>query len=244
MATTTNYSWTTPDDTALVKDGAAAIRTLGSSIDTTTKNLNPSTTLGDIEYRSSTANTNTRLGIGSSGQVLTVAAGVPSWATPSGALSLAQIATGSITSGTDFTISSLSSYDTLILRVNNLKWNTDVMPIKLFVNNDTSSVYDYVGANVNENSTAGGARIDQSSFLITGQDANYPDRNNGFNFMVVLNNCKSTGFTDVTWTASYDATRLAVFNGIFKSAAAVSSLVVGGAFGYAFNTGTYMLHGG
>jgi hypothetical protein len=82
MATTTNYGWTTPDDTALVKDGAAAIRTLGSSVDTTTKALNPSTTLGDIEYRSSTANTNTRLGIGSSGQVLTVAAGVPSWATP------------------------------------------------------------------------------------------------------------------------------------------------------------------
>jgi hypothetical protein len=82
MATTTNYSWTTPDDTALVKDGASAIRTLGSSIDTTTKNLNPSTTLGDIEYRSSTANTNTRLGIGTTGQILTVAGGVPSWATP------------------------------------------------------------------------------------------------------------------------------------------------------------------
>jgi hypothetical protein len=83
MATTTNYGWTTPDDTALVKDGAAAIRTLGSSVDTTTKNLNPSTTLGDIEYRSSTANTNTRLGIGSSGQALTVVAGVPSWAASS-----------------------------------------------------------------------------------------------------------------------------------------------------------------
>jgi hypothetical protein len=80
MATTTNYGWTTPDDTALVKDGAAAIRTLGSSVDTTTKALNPSTTLGDIEYRSSTANTNTRVGIGSSGQALTVVAGVPSWA--------------------------------------------------------------------------------------------------------------------------------------------------------------------
>ena len=38
MATTTNYSWTTPDDTDLVKDGAAAIRTLGSSIDTTVFN--------------------------------------------------------------------------------------------------------------------------------------------------------------------------------------------------------------
>ena len=82
MATTTNYGWTTPDDTALVKDGAAAIRTLGSSVDTTTKALNPSTTLGDIEYRSSTANTNTRLAIGTTGQVLTVAGGVPSWATP------------------------------------------------------------------------------------------------------------------------------------------------------------------
>ena len=84
MATTTNYGWTTPDDTALVKDGASAIRTLGSSVDTTTKNLNPSTTLGDIEYRSSTANTNTRLGIGSTGDVLTVAGGVPTWAAPAG----------------------------------------------------------------------------------------------------------------------------------------------------------------
>lgn len=83
MASTTNYNWSTPDDTALVKDGAAAIRTLGSSIDTTTKALNPSTTLGDIEYRSATANTNTRLGIGTSGQVLTVSAGVPAWATAS-----------------------------------------------------------------------------------------------------------------------------------------------------------------
>ena len=83
MATTTNYGWDTPDDTDLVKDGASAIRTLGSSIDTTTKNLNPQTTTGDIAYRSVTANTNTRLAIGSTGQVLTVAAGVPSWATPS-----------------------------------------------------------------------------------------------------------------------------------------------------------------
>lgn len=82
MATTTNYGWETPDDTDLVKDGAAAIRTLGSSIDTTTKNLNPETTTGDIAYRSATANTNTRLPIGSAGQVLTVAGGVPSWATP------------------------------------------------------------------------------------------------------------------------------------------------------------------
>lgn len=35
MATTTNYGWVTPDDTNLVKDGALAIRTLGSSADQT-----------------------------------------------------------------------------------------------------------------------------------------------------------------------------------------------------------------
>jgi hypothetical protein len=84
MATTTNYGWTTPDDTDLVKDGAAAIRTLGSSVDTTTKALNPETTTGDIAYRSATANTNTRLALGTAGQILTVNSGAtaPEWATP------------------------------------------------------------------------------------------------------------------------------------------------------------------
>jgi hypothetical protein len=91
MATTTNYGWATPDNTDLVKDGALAIRTLGSSVDTTTKALNPSTTLGDIEYRSATANTNTRLGIGTTGQVLTVAGGVPSWANATGGGKVLQV---------------------------------------------------------------------------------------------------------------------------------------------------------
>ena len=44
MATTTNFGWTTPDDTALVKDGASAIRTLGSSIDTSMAQLKGGTT--------------------------------------------------------------------------------------------------------------------------------------------------------------------------------------------------------
>jgi hypothetical protein len=44
MATTTNFGWSTPDDTSLVKDGAAAIRTLGSSIDTSFVDLKGGTT--------------------------------------------------------------------------------------------------------------------------------------------------------------------------------------------------------
>ena len=79
MANTTNYNWETPDDTDLVKDGAAAIRTLGSSIDTTTKNLNPQTTTGALAYRSATANVNTALPIGTAGQILSVSGGVPAW---------------------------------------------------------------------------------------------------------------------------------------------------------------------
>jgi hypothetical protein len=47
MATTTNYSWSTPDNTAYVKDGASAIRTLGSAVDTTLYGLaGPNTKLG------------------------------------------------------------------------------------------------------------------------------------------------------------------------------------------------------
>jgi hypothetical protein len=44
MATTTNFGWVTPDDTSLVKDGAAAIRTLGQSIDTSMADLEGGTT--------------------------------------------------------------------------------------------------------------------------------------------------------------------------------------------------------
>lgn len=47
----------------------------------TTGMTNPMTTTGDTIY-SSSGSTPARLGIGSTGQVLTVAAGVPSWATP------------------------------------------------------------------------------------------------------------------------------------------------------------------
>ncbi len=44
MPTTTNFGWTTPADTDLVKDGAAAIRTLGSGVDTSFVDLKGGTT--------------------------------------------------------------------------------------------------------------------------------------------------------------------------------------------------------
>ena len=100
MATTTNFGWETPDDTDLVKDGAAAIRTLGGAIDTSLVDLKGGTTgqvlskasntdmdftwtadasgipatifdaKGDL-IAASAADTAARLAVGTDGQVLT-----------------------------------------------------------------------------------------------------------------------------------------------------------------------------
>jgi hypothetical protein len=79
---TTNYGFIMPSSTDLVTDLPADFDVFGQAVDTTIKALNPSTTEGDIEYRSDTANTNSRLAIGTAGQVLTVNAGAdaPEWA--------------------------------------------------------------------------------------------------------------------------------------------------------------------
>jgi hypothetical protein len=78
---TTNYGWPMPTSTDLVTDLPADFDAFGQPVDTTLKALNPETTLGDISYRSAVSNTNTRLGIGTAGQVLAVSGGVPAWTT-------------------------------------------------------------------------------------------------------------------------------------------------------------------
>jgi hypothetical protein len=79
---TTNYGFVLPTSTDLVTDLPADFDVALQGVDTRLKALQPGTTLGDIAYSSATANTNTRLGIGSTGNVLTVAGGVPTWAAP------------------------------------------------------------------------------------------------------------------------------------------------------------------
>lgn len=131
MATTTNYAWETPDDTDLVKDGAAAIRTLGSSIDTTTKALNPGTTAGDLDYyTSSTAKS--RIGIGSSGQVLTVSGGVPAWATPAAGGGFTLLSTTNITAVSTISITSINqTYKHLFVTMSDFTTNTTADSINL-----------------------------------------------------------------------------------------------------------------
>lgn len=79
---TTNYGFVLPTSSDLVTDLPADFDVALQGVDTRLKALQPGTTLGDLAYSSATANTNTRLGIGSTGNVLTVAGGVPTWAAP------------------------------------------------------------------------------------------------------------------------------------------------------------------
>lgn len=139
---TSNYSWQMPTNTDLVTDLPADFEVFGQAVDTTIKALNPSTTLGDIEYRSSTANTNTRLAIGSTGQVLTVSGGVPSWATlSSGGMTLIN-AGGTSLSGSSTTISSIpNTYKALQVVLVDVRNTTDGTSANYRFNSDTGTKY-------------------------------------------------------------------------------------------------------
>jgi len=88
---TTNYGFVLPTSSDLVTDLPADFDVALQGVDTRLKALQPGTTLGDLAYSSATANTNTRLGIGSTGQVLTVSGGVPAWASPAGGGKVLQV---------------------------------------------------------------------------------------------------------------------------------------------------------
>jgi hypothetical protein len=80
---TTNYGFVLPTSSDLVTDLPADFDVALQGVDTRLKALQPGTTAGDLAYSSATANTNTRLPIGTAGQVLQVNSGAtaPQWAT-------------------------------------------------------------------------------------------------------------------------------------------------------------------
>ena len=139
MATTTNYGWTTPDDTALVKDGASAIRTLGSSVDTSVKALNPGTTSGDLDYYTA-ATTKARIAKGTAGQVFTMNSGAtaPEWQTlNAGGMTL--ISTTTLT-GATVTLSSIpATYNNLQIVIQDLLPATDGVMLRMRFNGDSAA---------------------------------------------------------------------------------------------------------
>ncbi len=110
---TTNYGFVLPTPTDLVTDLPADFDVALQGVDTRLKALQPGTTLGDLAYSSATANTNTRLAIGSTGNVLTVAGGVPTWAAPAGGGGKVLQVVNAVTT-TSTTISTTTLTDTTI----------------------------------------------------------------------------------------------------------------------------------
>jgi hypothetical protein len=137
---TTPFSWQMPTATDLVTDLPADFEVFGQAVATSLADLlggttgqvlakasnadmdfvwsadaagmtNPMTTTGDTIY-SSSGSTPARLGIGSTGNVLTVAGGVPTWAAPAGGGKVLQVVQAQSTTAT--TIASTTYTDTTL----------------------------------------------------------------------------------------------------------------------------------
>jgi hypothetical protein len=173
MATTTNFGWETPDDTDLVKDGAAAIRTLGQSIDTSMMDLEGGTTgqvlskasNADMDFTwvavdpllildakgdlitATAADTPARLAVGTNGQVLTAdsaqATGLKWAAAASSSSSFTSLGSAALTGATTITVSGLSGYNSLFITVDGMSTNTNYSFITFKLNSASANHYSF-----------------------------------------------------------------------------------------------------
>jgi hypothetical protein len=239
MPTTTNYGWTTPADTDLVKDGAAAIRTLGSSIDTSVKSLNAGTTAGDIDYyTSSTAKA--RIGIGTNGQVLTSNGSVPSWQTASsGGQTLNSTTT---LTGASVTLSSIpTTYKHLYMTIHDA-YSAAASNLQFQMNGDTGANYSwgYVAVNGSSfagNSTVGGTNI--RATLLSNAGGSFATE-----LIIEIPNYTDTTGVQLLQTNGYWATNRSTINaaGVYHNrSAAITSLTI--FTNSTFSSGTVRLYG-
>lgn len=136
MPTTTNFGWTTPADTDLVKDGALAIRTLGNGIDTSFLDLKGGTTNQILAK-----NSNTDLDF--------------KWVT--GGNSWTQVTTGSM-SGSAVNLTSLAGYDNYVLILSGMSSATGADNMRVRVNAATT--------NYRQNGFNGGSRIANTTYAV------------------------------------------------------------------------------
>jgi hypothetical protein len=252
MATTTNYGWTTPDDTSLVKDGAAAIRTLGSSIDSTLKTQIDAqipdsllTTKGDI-IAATGASTPARLGIGTNGQVLKANSSASTgleWGEAGGG-SMTLLSTTSLTTGSTYSLTSISQdYVDLRLVIKGYTGTNNFDDLTIRVNSDTGTSYQYQNIGV----------MDEGSFsasttairLLNNSKNNSTDSARGF-VTIQIPNYTFTGYKqfDIKTLNYYEGDGPSKFwlAGFWTGNAAITSIQINSPDGN-FTAGTAYLYG-
>ena len=138
----TDSTSSTSTTTAATPNSVKSAYDLASTASTTATAAIPKstvTTAGDVIYATGSSAV-TRLGIGSTGQVLTVSGGVPTWATASsGGMTLINTG-GTALSGSSVSIGSIpSTYTNLYMIIVGFKPATNTTDIRMTFNNSTSS---------------------------------------------------------------------------------------------------------
>jgi hypothetical protein len=231
---TTNYSFAMPTNTDLVKDLPADFEVFGQAVDTKLKALNPSTTLGDIEYRSATADTNTRLGIGTTGQVLSVSGGVPAWSDPAGGAanwSLLNSGGTALTGAQTVTISGISGKDKIMILFDKASGG-NLTTIGVRLNADTGSNYYRYGYENNSVNTFGSNtlyRTEGVRTVITLCENNV--NGNDVSGYVLLSGCNSSGVKVFNSIGAINSDagsggRSYGLGGYYNSATAISSVSI------------------
>jgi hypothetical protein len=232
MATTTNYSWSTPDDTALVKDGAAAIRSLGTAIDSTVfTNAGAAIAKATVDAKgdliAGTAdNTVARLAVGANDTVLTAdssAATGLKWAAPiTGGMT--EIGTIDFATATTFT-SIPATYVNLFVVVKGFGTTTSDNPRVRF-NADTGSNYNRTGIYGNASTNGAESSINASQINLSFQ-AGVPTSANNIFVMNLFDYKNSTSHKLFSFNEKFNnggTDYFAFFQGYYKSTSAISSL--------------------
>jgi hypothetical protein len=122
------------------------------------------TTAGDL-IKGTGSGTFDRLGIGSTGQVLTVAAGAPSWAAAPQSLGNFSLISSASLSGATTTISGITGMNQLYVLINNASTTGGGDQLRLRINTDTGANYDEFSGYVIGNTTWAATNVNGNANL-------------------------------------------------------------------------------
>ncbi len=234
-----------PTNTDLVKDLPADFDIFGQAVDDRIKALNPETTLGDIAYRSSTANVKTRLALGTALQVLRVNSGAtaPEWATlVSGGMTLLSTTT---LSGASTTISAINqTYNNLYILISGID-NASNSINKLKPN--SSSITDTIFGEIIHNVSAAIDGTLNDAFPISARQTNLAGNTNNafaceiFNYASTTN-YKVSNFCAGLVRATSSANTQVFGTGLIKTNSAITDIEITSGTGN-FSGGTVLVYG-